>query len=244
MVLLLIWAGLAIIVATMARLAARRLIVDVWPAYLFALPLAGRVLALGQTVSRQEIASLQQLTLVLQQVAGIAFFALIVALFTVRSSTTGERATRVQATVALLGTFLLNAAAFVPTDSSTSTNILVASSALVISGTLFASWSLAALGRCFGILPEVRGFVLRGPYRLVRHPVYLGEIVAAAGILLVKPHPLTLAVLVSLVGLQYWRTLFEERALVAVFPTEYPSYRASVPRLIPRLPTHQPLLAD
>jgi len=81
----------------------------------------------------------------------------------------------------------------------------------------------------------VRGLVLRGPYRLVRHPVYLGEIVAGFGILLTRPHLLTLALLVVFIAFQYWRTVFEERALATAFPSEYPAYRVRVPRLFPLL---------
>ena len=31
-------------------------------------------------------------------------------------------------------------------------------------------------------VPEARGLVTRGPYRLVRHPIYLGEYVGRAGL--------------------------------------------------------------
>jgi protein-S-isoprenylcysteine O-methyltransferase Ste14 len=211
----------------------------VWPAYLFALPLAGRVQTLGQSLMNLDGASFHQLVFILQQLATIAFFALIVTLFVVRAPASGQHATRMQALVALLGTFILSVAGLLPAESSASTTSLLTSSALVITGTFFAIWSLAVLGRCFGIFPEVRGLVLSGPYRLIRHPVYLGEMVAAAGILLVKPHPLTVALLAAFVGLQCWRTLFEERALALAFPRDYPSYRASVPRLVPgwHLPT-------
>lgn len=37
-------------------------------------------------------------------------------------------------------------------------------------------WSLLTLGRSFGIAPANRGLVIGGPYRLVRHPMYLGEL--------------------------------------------------------------------
>ena len=106
---------------------------------------------------------------------------------------------------------------------------------MLIPGTLFTIWSLAILGRCIGIFPEVRGLVLRGPYRLVRHPVYLGEIVAALGILLTRPHLLTLALLTAFIVFQYWRTVFEERALATAFPLDYPAYRERVPRMFPLL---------
>src|SRR5260370_487044 len=110
---------------------------------------------------------------------------------------------------------------------------LLASGAALLLGTGLAIWSVMILGRCFGIFPEVRGLVQRGPYRWVRHPVYLGEIIASVGILVTRPHILTLALLVAFIALQYWRTAFEERALTAAFPNTYPVYRAHVPRLVP-----------
>jgi protein-S-isoprenylcysteine O-methyltransferase Ste14 len=135
--------------------------------------------------------------------------------------------------VALVGTFLLNVVAYLPVDDTTSTESLLGSSFVVILGTLFTIWSLATLGRCFGLFPEVRGLVMRGPYRLVRHPVYLGEILSAAGLLLAKPHPLIVLTFLAFVALQFWRTMYEERALTAAFPGEYPAFAARVPRLIP-----------
>jgi protein-S-isoprenylcysteine O-methyltransferase Ste14 len=50
--------------------------------------------------------------------------------------------------------------------------------------TLAAFLSLAgllALGRWFGIRPALRGVAIRGPYRLVRHPIYLSYLVADVG---------------------------------------------------------------
>jgi protein-S-isoprenylcysteine O-methyltransferase Ste14 len=206
---------------------------NVWPAYLFAMPLGARVWGLAHST---RVESLHGQARLLQEVVTVVFLALVVILFAVRRrAIKGQRATLGQAMVALVGTFLLNVVAYVPIDESTSTAGLLASSGVVLLGTLFTIWSLAILGRCFGLFPEVRGLVLRGPYRLVRHPVYLGEVVSALGLLLAKPHPLVVVVFLAFVGLQYWRTVYEERALAAAYPTEYPAYMRQVPRLVPGL---------
>jgi protein-S-isoprenylcysteine O-methyltransferase Ste14 len=41
--------------------------------------------------------------------------------------------------------------------------------------------SLLALGRSFGVRPALRGLVMRGPYRIIRHPMYLSYIIGDVG---------------------------------------------------------------
>jgi protein-S-isoprenylcysteine O-methyltransferase Ste14 len=41
--------------------------------------------------------------------------------------------------------------------------------------------SLLSLGRWFGVWPALRGLATRGPYRLVRHPMYLAYVLADIG---------------------------------------------------------------
>lgn len=114
-----------------------------------------------------------------------------------------------------------------------------ASTALVVAGELvtvaFAVWlfvAVLALGRCFGVLPEARGLVTHGPYRYVRHPVYLGELGACAGLVLSAPSAWNLTAAAVLLGAQLVRMRLEERALAAEFP-EYATYAERTPRLIP-----------
>ncbi|MDQ3810133.1 MAG: isoprenylcysteine carboxylmethyltransferase family protein [Chloroflexota bacterium] len=209
---------------------------NVWPAYLFALPLGARAWALAQQVRQVREPSLHEQARLLQEAVTILFLALVVVLFAVRRRAVhGQRATWRDGAVALAGTFLLNLAAYLPIRETASTTSVIGSALLVVLGTAFTIWSLATLGRCFGLLPEVRGLVVRGPYEVVRHPVYLGELIASLGILMARPDALIAAILVAFGLLQYWRALLEERVLSAAYPREYEAYRKRVPRLLPGL---------
>jgi protein-S-isoprenylcysteine O-methyltransferase Ste14 len=112
---------------------------------------------------------------------------------------------------------------------------------LVVVGDLvaLAAWvwllvSFVTLGRCFGLLPEARGLVTRGPYRLVRHPIYLGEFVAVAGLLIASPTARNAVIGVAFIAAQAVRMRLEERELTDVFP-EYADYAGRTPRLVPVL---------
>ena len=114
-------------------------------------------------------------------------------------------------------------------------------SALAIAGlglaAVAAAWTVVAvvsLGRCFGLLPEARGLVTRGPYGIVRHPVYLGEMATVAGLTIAAPTVRNVAVLGMFVSAQMVRMRLEEGALRDAYP-EYASYQKATPRLLPRL---------
>jgi protein-S-isoprenylcysteine O-methyltransferase Ste14 len=206
---------------------------NLWPAYLFAVPLLMRAWGLVHMPRGGSLRA--QLTFV-EELVTVAFLGLVVVLFLIRRrQPRGEHAALLPGLVALGGTFLLSVVGYLPIAATTSSEALLASSLVVLVGTTWTIWSLATLGRCFGMLPEARGLVTGGPYRLVRHPVYVGEIVSAIGLLLAKPSVAIVLIFATFVGLQCWRTVYEERAMASAFPVTYPAYARRVGRLLPRV---------
>jgi protein-S-isoprenylcysteine O-methyltransferase Ste14 len=62
--------------------------------------------------------------------------------------------------------------------------VLIFGTTCIIVGPIIALWGLLYLGRSFGVFVSVRKTVLRGPYRWVRHPMYVGWVCSFAGIAL------------------------------------------------------------
>jgi protein-S-isoprenylcysteine O-methyltransferase Ste14 len=95
-----------------------------------------------------------------------------------------------------------------------------------------ALWSLAYLRRSLSIIPEARRLATGGPYRIVRHPLYFFEIMAAVGALGASPGLISALSFVVFVGMQMVRAGYEERLLARAFP-EYADYARRTRRLIP-----------
>ncbi len=97
---------------------------------------------------------------------------------------------------------------------------------------LLALVSLATLGRSFAILPARRAITVRGPYQLVRHPIYLAELGMLVTACATRGWVAAFAGLIAVVLLVAPRVLAEERLLAA--DPAYAAYRARVRyRLLP-----------
>lgn len=107
--------------------------------------------------------------------------------------------------------------------------------ALVMTGAGIAAVAGTALGRGLTAVPLPNAHAqLRtgGLYRWVRHPIYSGVLLAAAGRGIGSGNRWALLVVGALTGLLTGKARFEERHLAARFPG-YPAYAARTPRFVP-----------
>ena len=125
--------------------------------------------------------------------------------------------------LAVGGTFL-PLVAFRPASMASMTGIREEIGMLIqLFGLMGMIWSVFSLGTSLGIAPADRGLVMSGPYRHVRHPMYMFEIVFCLGYWLANLSWLNVAVWVLLVAVQVTRALREEHAIAG-----YAEYTAQV----------------
>jgi protein-S-isoprenylcysteine O-methyltransferase Ste14 len=107
--------------------------------------------------------------------------------------------------------------------------------ALFALGLGFAIWARVHLGRNWGTPMSQKDepeLVTSGPYRLVRHPIYSGILVAGLGTAVALSWLWMFAMLLVGVYFAYSATV-EERYLTGQFPATYLAYRRSTKMLVP-----------
>jgi len=111
---------------------------------------------------------------------------------------------------------------------------LYAINAVLILAGILNIVGLAAMRKSFAIMAEARVLVTTGPYRRVRHPMYLAHFLIFLCVLLQRFAPPTLALYVVFVLGQVVRARIEERKLAQSFP-EYEEYRRRTGMFFPKL---------
>ena len=111
--------------------------------------------------------------------------------------------------------------------------------ALVVAGYAGTLWCYAIMGDSWrmGInRNEKNALVTRGPYGVVRHPIYLFQIVMLAGAALLLPTWLSLLIVLVHVACVLIKATDEESYLLTVHGDAYRDYLSRTGRLFPKWP--------
>ncbi len=161
----------------------------------------------------------------------ICFYSLVVFLYFTRSAARSTTKSLIAKTLAFITSFLPFAIPFLG-RSSVHSGIMLSADLITIFGMTISLYSLGALGRSFSIIPQARTLVQTGPYKLVRHPLYLGELISLMGIVIARFSVSAMTIYCLIIALQIYRASQEERLLSDIFP-EYESYSLKKARFLP-----------
>lgn len=165
----------------------------------------------------------------------LGFFTFLFVMYMVRGRAVAKDHNPLAVAAAMVGSFVLFVLILLPSPPrSEHLAVLVVSNLCLALGMTQAIYALTYLRHRFSLVPEARGLVIGGPYRLVRHPIYLGEIVAGFGLVLPTIAGPPLVVFLIFVMAEIIRTCYEERVLRRTYP-EYAAYASGTRRLIPFL---------
>ena len=114
--------------------------------------------------------------------------------------------------------------------------ILVAAAILCLCGLGLCLWARAVLGRNWSgtvTLKENHELIVRGPYRLVRHPIYTGLLAMLVATAIEQGHIAGMLGLIFVFASFWIKLNNEEEVMRKQFPDQYAAYAKRVKRIIP-----------
>ncbi len=115
----------------------------------------------------------------------------------------------------------------------------MAGGALYLVGFALMAWALITLGASYqagGTAPRAADeMIVRGPYKLIRHPMYAAALFIALGLACLVQSVAYFAVFCVYLVIMVWLIPFEEAALRQSYGDRYAAYQQNVHRLIPFL---------
>jgi len=201
----------------------------------YALCVAVRLPALVEEISGLDFGATDLRTVLglISKLTTLAFISTLIALLILRDKPRSKADGLMPRAAAITGTYLSLAIIQLP-PVALPDRIYLVSTMLAAGGTSFALYSALNLGRSLSMMSEARRLVVRGPYALIRHPLYLGEGIVLIALTLQFFSLWALLILALQCACQVIRMNNEEQVLARTFP-QYKGYMAQTARLIPHV---------
>ncbi len=117
-----------------------------------------------------------------------------------------------------------------------STSLEMTGLGLTIAGCAFAIWARMTLGGNWSGRATVKAgheLIRSGPYRVARHPIYAGLLLACVGTAVAEGEWRCIVGMALIAAAFLMKIRREEQMMLETFPRDYPRYRQSVKALIP-----------
>ena len=160
---------------------------------------------------------------------------LVAAFSTKRGRRPWSRELRIRIVLVAVAVLLLRLGAFRGHGITTDPRRAAIGLALFALGLGFAIWARVHIGRNWGTPMTEKAepeLVTSGPYRLVRHPIYSGILIAGLGTAVGLSWLWLAPVALGAIYFVYAATV-EEHYLTEQFPNAYPAYKRSTKMLVP-----------
>lgn len=105
--------------------------------------------------------------------------------------------------------------------------------AVLLALAAYCAWS--GLSIAFGEVREIPAVIRKGVFGVVRHPIYLSEVLLYLGLFMMNMSLAAFAVWLGASGFLYYLSRHEEKLLLQRFGDDYRSYIQDVGMWIPRL---------
>ena len=106
-------------------------------------------------------------------------------------------------------------------------NLVLAALTVGLAGLVLWIIGMVNLGKSLAVLPGAERLVVRGIYKYIRHPIYIGIIFTILGLTVASGSAFGLTFLIIIViPLNIARARLEEKALLRKFGKDYETYRA------------------
>ena len=115
-------------------------------------------------------------------------------------------------------------------------SVVLAGTILCAIGIAFSIWARVILGRNWSGNPTIKEgheLIQTGPYRMVRHPIYTGILMALLGTCLAGGRIRDLFLFLGVAILLAFKLRIEEALMLRQFPDDYVAYRKRTKALIP-----------
>lgn len=109
--------------------------------------------------------------------------------------------------------------------------VTIIPAAIIFTSGGYFTWN--GLRKVFGEVRTTPQVITGGVFSIVRHPVYLGTILAVLGLVILTLSIISFVIWIIFVAFYCYISSYEEKLLLARFGQEYEEYRKKVPMLFP-----------